>query len=70
MEKREQGTWQIVLCPVNFGESNYLQIDAPVDASIVDPSNEVRLNDDFEGDVSHSVHGLHNSVESTISTTN
>ena len=30
-----------------------------IDASIVDPSGEVRVNDDFEGDVSHFVHGLY-----------
>jgi hypothetical protein len=49
----------MVLYPVNFGQSSYLQIIAPVDASVVDPSGEVRVNDYFEKDVAHSVHGLH-----------
>ena len=39
---------------VKFGQSNYLQIDA----SVVNPSDEVRVND-FKWDISHSAHGLH-----------
>jgi hypothetical protein len=52
---RGKGMCHVSSIPVDFWQSNYLQTDT----SIVDPSNEVRVNDGFEGEVSHSVHGLH-----------